>query len=297
MTDAEYRAEALRYRKLVEAGLESIRLGAAHVHPELLKAMFYSVDVGGKRIRPCLLLAVCEALGGKAGDALPFACSLEMIHTYSLIHDDLPAIDNDDMRRGKPSNHRVFGEGMAVFAGCGLLSLAFENMINACIASPDEGRLLAMREIAVRSGAGGMLSGQAADILNEGNTTADPGLLRYIHEHKTADMLTAAVIAGAHIAHADVETLGSLNEYSKQLGLLFQITDDILDVTGDTGLMGKTLGKDEAEGKLTYVRLLGLEGAWRAAAEAAEKAAAAVEGMADNGYLTAAVRSILSRSN
>lgn len=297
MTDAEYRAAGKRYKEAVEAGLESIRNNAAHVHPELLKAMFYSVDVGGKRIRPCLLLAVCEALGGDVSAAMPFACSLEMIHTYSLIHDDLPAIDNDDMRRGKPSNHKVFGEGMAVFAGCGLLSLAFENMIAACIGSRDEGKLLAMREIAIRSGAGGMLSGQAADILSEGTGSADPGLLRYIHEHKTADMLTAAVIAGAYLAHAGEAELASLREYSAQLGLLFQITDDILDVTGDDKLMGKTLGKDEAEGKLTYVRLLGLEGAKNAASEAASKAFSALEGLENCGYLKAAVRDILSRSN
>ena len=296
MTEAEYLEASSRYRALFERGMDDIRQSSApSIQPELHRAMFYSIDVGGKRIRPCLLLSACEALGGSVSDALPFACALEMIHTYSLIHDDLPAVDNDDMRRGKPANHTVFGEGMAVFAGCGLLSLAVETMTDACIRAGRKNELFALREIVSKSGAEGMLSGQAADLRSPGSS--DEGLLHYIHRHKTADMLEAAVVAGAFIAGADDDTLSSLRVYSQKLGLLFQITDDILDVCGDEKLMGKTLGKDAEEDKLTFVKLYGRDGAQKKAREASDEALEALSGIENGGYLAAAVHSILSRSN
>lgn len=297
MTHNEYGETNLRYRRMIEKELERIACeSAVKVYPKLNEAMFYSVNVGGKRLRPCLMLAVCEMFGGNAEDALPYACGLEMIHTYSLIHDDLPCVDNDDMRRGKPSNHKVFGEGLAVFAGCGLLSLAFENMLSKVVETGEMGQLRAVREIAVRSGAGGMLSGQAADIVNESLTCADMVTLSYIHKHKTADMLEAAVISGAYIAGADEDTIKDLRNYSEKMGLLFQITDDLLDVRGDQTLVGKTLGKDKASGKLTYVGMYGIEGAEKAAEEAAKEAVASIERIPNNGYLVTTVEKMLVRS-
>ena len=298
MTETEFKAASERYRILVEEELGRI----AHeetlgVYPKLRDAMFYSVEGGGKRLRPCLVLAVCEMLGGDIAKALPIACGLEMIHTYSLIHDDLPCMDDDDMRRGRPSNHKVFGEAMAVLAGDALLSFAFELMLAHAVKTGDPNVLAAAYEVAVRAGARGMVTGQAADIEYEGSPLQTAETLRFIDRHKTADMLEAAVLAGALTAGADGETLSALRLYSEKMGLLFQITDDILDVKGDPALMGKTLGKDAEQGKLTSVGLLGLEGAERAAAQAAEEAKAALRGAAENGYLSALIDKMLIRNN
>ena len=298
MTGSEFSAASERYRKAVEKELERIASEDTRgVYPKLRDAMFYSVEGGGKRLRPCLVLAVCEMLGGDIQNALPIACALEMIHTYSLIHDDLPCMDDDDMRRGRPSNHKVFGEAMAVLAGDGLLSFAFEIMLAHALKTGDRGVLAAACEVALRAGARGMVTGQAADIEYEGSRITTEETLRFIHRHKTADMLEAAVAAGALTAGADDDTLRALRLYSEKMGLLFQITDDILDVSGDPALMGKTLGKDAEQGKLTYVGLLGLEGAQKAAARAAEEAKDAVRGVKENGYLSALIDKMLIRNN
>ena len=298
MTREEYREISKEYRIIVENELERIRgCEAQSIHPSLREAMFYSLEAGGKRIRPCLMLAVCERLGGSISDVLPFACALEMIHTYSLIHDDLPCMDDDDMRRGRPSNHKVFGEALAVLAGDGLLSFAFEIMGNALITPGPVGRLYAAHEIARLSGASGMVTGQAADIEFKGSAEPTGEMLAYVHRHKTADMLEAAVISGALIAGADDETIKKLRLYSEKMGLLFQITDDILDCTGDPALMGKTLGKDREHGKLTYASLLGLEGAREAANNAASEAKAALAGVPCEEYLSAVIDDMLERSN
>ena len=298
MTAKEYSEASERYRLLVEKGLLSIaERENGSIYPRLHEAMFYSLEAGGKRLRPCLVLAVCEMLGGDIEKALPAACALEMIHTYSLIHDDLPCMDDDDMRRGRPSNHKVFGEAMAVLAGDGLLSLAFETLLRASADTGDIGVLLAAREIAERAGASGMVTGQAADIENEGKQNNTLDTLRFIHRHKTADMLEAAVLSGAYIAGADGDTLAALRTYSETMGLLFQITDDMLDITGDPALMGKTLGKDAETGKLTYVALLGLEGAKKAAADAAENAKTAIRDIENSDYLAAVIDNMLVRSN
>lgn len=297
MDHAEYKALMERMRGLVEEELARIEnTEAASIYPELRRAMFYSLEAGGKRLRPCLMLAVCEMLGGEVSRALPFACALEMIHTYSLIHDDLPCMDDDDMRRGRPSNHKVFGEAMAVLAGDGLLSFAFETLLKAVAAHPDEGALKAANEIACRAGASGMVTGQAADIEFEGSAVQTEQMLMFIHRHKTADMLTAAVLCGAYIAGADENTVSALREYSEKMGLLFQITDDILDMTGDPALVGKTLGKDKESGKLTYAVLYGLEGAKARAEQAAEEAKAAICGVKNAERLAAAVDEMLTRS-
>lgn len=298
MDSLEYKSLLAHYRELVEADLARIADNEANrIYPALKNAMFYSLEAGGKRIRPCLMLAVCEMLGGDAKRALPFACALEMIHTYSLIHDDLPCVDDDDYRRGRPSNHKVFGEAMAVLAGDGLLSFAFETILKAISESPDAGAVAAANEIAKRAGASGMVTGQAADVEFEGSDEQTEEMLRFIHTHKTADMLTAAVIAGAHLAGTDENTLSALHEYSEKMGLLFQITDDILDMTGDPKLMGKTLGKDRESGKLTYAVLLGLDGARERAKLTACEAKAALKNVPNSGFLCAVVDNMLVRSN
>ncbi len=296
MDRREYSAACEGYRLIVEEGLKAVFDRDSSIFPELKKAMYYSLESGGKRLRPCLVLAVCDMLGGDIKKALPVACGLEMIHTYSLIHDDLPCMDDDDMRRGRPSNHKVFGEAMAVLAGDGLLSFAFETMIRAAADTRDKGVLDAVGEISRRAGAGGMVTGQAADIVFEGSDNQTEDMLHFIHIHKTADMLSAAVLAGAMIAGADEKTLDSLRLYSEKMGLLFQITDDILDVKGDPNLMGKTLGKDAASGKLTYAVLLGLDKANEAAREAAEEAKLAVKELPNNGFLIATIDNMLVRS-
>ncbi len=287
-----------RYRLAVEGELRRIfESDGQAVYPALREAMFYSLESGGKRIRPCLVLAVCEMLGGSAEAALPVACGLEMIHTYSLIHDDLPCMDDDDMRRGRPSNHKVFGEAMATLAGDGLLSFAFETMLAAALKDRTGAVLRAVNEIAIRAGARGMVSGQAADMEYEGMKEQTEEMLGYIHRHKTADMLEAAVISGAYVAGADEAVIEKLRQYSAEMGLLFQITDDILDVVGDEKKMGKTLGKDAESGKLTYVGLLGLEGARKAAGIAASEALSALEGLENTGYLSETINKMLVRSN
>ncbi|MBQ1684593.1 MAG: polyprenyl synthetase family protein [Clostridia bacterium] len=242
--------------------------------PQLLKrAMRYSLEAGGKRIRPCLVLGTSEMLEGDREAALALGCGLEMIHTYSLIHDDLPCIDNDDMRRGRPSNHKVFGEGQAVFAGDALLTYAFEWVLGQGIEKNDRNYYRAVLEIARRAGAGGMVAGQSLDLEAEQNGIADERALYAIHDRKTADMLIAAVLAGAYTANPTGEQLRSLESYASGIGLLFQITDDILDHEGDEALMGKTLGKDEKSNKLTFVSLYGLEKAKTLAEETARQAA------------------------
>ena len=284
------------YKESVEFELKRLfAVKGREIYPPLAEAMYYSLEAGGKRIRPCLMLAVCEFGGGDVLSALPFACALEMIHTYSLIHDDMPGMDNDALRRGRPSNHVVFGEGMALLAGDALLSFAMEVMTDAVKNSRSPGALEAMSEIARLSGASGMLTGQAADKVNENNAKASEGLLGFIHRHKTADMLEAAVISGALIAGADADTIGILRKYSSDLGLLFQITDDILDVVGEETSVGKTLGKDLNEGKITYVSLLGLDGARLEAKRIADRAKKTVAGLPCGEYLSAAAENVLTR--
>lgn len=297
MTSAEYRHKFDGYRELTERELKRLfTVETRNIYPKLSEAMFYSLDAGGKRIRPCLVLAVCEMLGGCAEKALPFACALEMIHTYSLIHDDMPGMDNDDMRRGRPSNHKIFGEGIALLAGDALLSFAAEIMLNAALKDGSTGFLMAAREIIRLSGASGMLTGQASDKENENKCVRTESMLRYIHRHKTADMLEAAVISGAYAAGADEKTIAALRIYSEHMGMLFQITDDLLDVTGDPKLMGKTLGKDAEEGKLTYVTLFGVDEAKRRAETAAFEAKKALDGIDNSDVLSAFIDDMLKRN-
>ena len=257
------------YARLVNERLEAIPA----VEPEgsyaigrmpglLSRSMRYSLCAGGKRLRPSMLLAAVEMLGGRVEDALDYACAVEMIHTYSLVHDDLPGMDDDTLRRGRPTNHVVFGEGQAILAGDGLLNCAFETMLESACAHPDRAQdyLLAMREIARGAGVTGMIGGQVMDLYCEKENAGDVGALEYIQYGKTACMFIYPLRAAARLCRADEGDLRALTDYGRAFGLLFQATDDLLDVIGDAGNMGKTLGKDAQSGKLTCVSAYGVDG-------------------------------------
>lgn len=230
----------------------------------LRDSMEYSLKVGGKRVRPVLLLAACEFAGGDIHEAMPYACAIEYIHTYSLIHDDLPCMDNDDLRRGQPTNHKVYGEDIATLAGDGLLNSAAELMYSELIKCDDAVKIkkhaAAAYEIMSRSGVRGMIGGQVADVINE-NKKGTKELVQFIEKHKTGDLITAGVLAGLAIAGADGDAKKNFEEYSMSIGIAFQVLDDILDFEGDAELMGKTLGKDLDQDKCNYVCVHGLEAA------------------------------------
>ena len=273
-----------QYAEIVESKLNGLVPETAQHTPStgeipwlLNNAMRYSLTAGGKRLRPSMLLAAADMLGVDRSEALIPACALEMIHTYSLIHDDLPGMDNDTMRRGRPTNHVVFGEGQAILAGDGLLSLAFELMLENAMAHPHNAanHSAAMYEIALGAGVRGMVGGQCMDLYCEREGVMNEEMLRYIHENKTARMLISPLRAAGRLAGLadDSAEMKALTGYGINFGLLFQAVDDILDVVGDEALVGKTLGKDADSGKLTYVSLYGLEGAREKANELRERAA------------------------
>lgn len=228
--------------------------------PKVLKdSMTYSLSAGGKRIRPILCLAAHEACSGDSDDILAFASSIELIHTYSLIHDDLPAMDNDDLRRGKPTNHKVFGEGMAILAGDGLLTEAFFMMANSLSNKNIKNTALvrAIKEMASVSGIHGMVGGQAQDLLSE-NSEPDKDTLSFIHKHKTGALISGSLRAGAILANCSKHELGSITRYGENIGLAFQVIDDILDIEGSTDELGKTTGSDVRKSKMTYPAIYGL---------------------------------------
>lgn len=264
------------YRSRIESALLSQLSSLGEIPSRLKDAMAYSLSAGGKRLRPVLLVAACEAAGGDGEAALPFACALEMIHTYSLIHDDLPAMDNDDLRRGKPTSHKVFGEAMAILAGDGLLNGAMELMLNAAEGMADMRGVRAARMIAQRAGVTGMIAGQVIDVTCEGEQPTEERV-QYIHAHKTADLLTAPVEAGLTLAGASEASVEAGRCYAYHLGMAFQMIDDVLDVTGDAALLGKSTGKDAAEGKQTWVALRGVENARADAAAMIDRACAALD--------------------
>jgi geranylgeranyl diphosphate synthase type II len=242
------------YLSRFEEALERHCDGFSEQSPKLKEAMKYSVMLGGKRVRPVSLLATAEILGVKTEDAMPFAVAIELIHTYSLIHDDLPAMDNDDYRRGKPSNHKVFGEAHAVLAGDALLNNAYELCIKQCFKG--EKFIQAAAFLCESAGEKGMIAGQSADILCSGKDITETEL-EFIYANKTGKLLVAPFMIPSILA--DYRYYTSLKEFSTALGELFQLTDDILDVTGSLDTLGKTAGKDEAEDKATCVKLYGLE--------------------------------------
>lgn len=230
----------------------------------LAQSIQYSLTAGGKRLRPILVLAAAEALEGPSEAAMPVACAVEMIHTYSLIHDDLPAMDNDDYRRGKLTSHKVFGEGMAILAGDALLTHAFYKIVEShqLFNIPAEQTLAIIAELSMLSGAGGMVGGQAADMTGEQGITS-LAELEYIHHRKTGDLIVFSLIAGGRIAGATEEQLAALRIFGYHIGLAFQIQDDILDVTGDESKMGKKVKSDEKQRKVTYPYFIGLESSIR----------------------------------
>ena len=225
----------------------------------VIEAMNYSLSAGGKRLRPILTLEACKIVGGNEEDAIPFAVAIEMIHTYSLIHDDLPALDNDDLRRGRPTNHKVYGEAMGILAGDSLLNYAFEIMLKGSLGKNNpEKYLRAVYEIARHAGIYGMIGGQVVDVESE-DKKIDKEKLDYIHNNKTAAMIIGCMRAGAIVGGADQVELESVTNYAKNIGLSFQIVDDILDIVGDEEKLGKKVNSDIENNKSTYPSLLGLE--------------------------------------
>jgi geranylgeranyl diphosphate synthase type II len=246
--------------EIVHQELDTISRDWTGIPSRLQEAMRYSLLAGGKRIRPVLTIATTEALGGDYKAALPFGCAIEMIHTYSLIHDDLPAMDNDDFRRGKPTNHKVFGEAMAILAGDGLLTEAFGLIAKGAEEAnlPADVVLTLVRDAVRYAGTRGMINGQVQDMENE-EKAISLDELEEVHRRKTGDLITYSVRVGAIIAGAEEETLSALMTFSYQLGLAFQIQDDILDVVGDQELIGKPVGSDEHNNKATYPAIIGMD--------------------------------------
>ncbi len=264
-----------RTTKAVNAGLERLLPKAATKPSTIHTAMRYSLFAGGKRLRPALCIAAAEACGGDAEAALPYACAVECIHTYSLIHDDLPAMDNDDFRRGKPTNHKVYGEGIAILAGDGLLTQAFEILANA-----ETGKRyphsITVLELAKASGSLQLIAGQVADLEGEGKKL-DEKELRYIHERKTSALLTCSARLGGMSANCNETQLQALSDFGYHVGLAFQVIDDILDVTQTTEQLGKTAGKDVTAQKATYPSVVGLERSRQIAKKLTDKAFAALD--------------------
>lgn len=264
--------------RLVDSALDLYLPGTETLPTHLHEAIRYSVFAGGKRIRPILMLAACEAVGGAIKNVLPAACAVEMVHSYSLIHDDLPAMDDDDLRRGNPTNHKVYGEATAILAGDGLLTEAFILLSNKDVwgdISAEKSRE-ATNIIAKSSGSRGMVGGQVVDMEAEQNPIDLP-TLEYIHTHKTGALILAAVDVGALLGGASTEQRRALCRYGEAAGLAFQVADDILDIVADQSQLGKDVGRDQQRGKATYPALLGLAGARQHADELRERALSALD--------------------
>ena len=260
-------------KKIVDDALDQFLPGEDRFPPLIFKSMRYSVFAGGKRLRPILCMAAAETVGGDIERVVPVACAIELIHTYSLIHDDLPLMDDDDFRRGMPTNHKVFGEGIAVLAGDALLTEAFHLMSDGKILDKvaPEALLKTISEISTAAGFYGMIGGQVVDLESEGKD-ADMETLNYIHTHKTEALLTVSIRAGAILAGASETDLAALSAYGRGIGLAFQITDDILDIEGDREILGKDTGSDKAHSKVTFPALLGLDGSRKRAWESIDEA-------------------------
>ena len=265
-------------KKIIDEALERYLPREDNYPPVIFKALRYSLFAGGKRIRPILCLAAAEAVGGNIEVILPVACSLELIHTYSLIHDDLPAMDDDDYRRGRLTSHRVFGEDMAILAGDALLTEAFHLMsdrnLTRQIAS--EKLISVIHDIAEAAGYFGMVAGQVVDVQSEGKTV-DSEVLNFIHTRKTGSMIRAAVRAGAVLSSAGDVEINALASYGWHVGLAFQIADDILNVEGDRGMMGKGTGSDSQRGKVTYPAMMGMDTSRKRAEELVENAISVIK--------------------
>ncbi len=274
---------------LIERSLAAVVPASEEPASRLHEAMRYSLLDGGKRLRPILALASCEAVGGSLSDALDFACALEMIHTYSLIHDDLPCMDDDDLRRGRPTNHKVYGEAVATLAGDALLTDAFGVLARSPLgARSPELVLETVAELAQAAGSRGMVAGQVIDLLGEGRTM-DIRELEHLHGRKTGALFLASVRGGARLGGATDAELDALTVYAKAIGLCFQVVDDLLDVEVSTEQMGKRTGKDQAHGKNTYPGLLGLEASHNLAHELKRQA---LEALSDLGERAEPLRAV-----
>ncbi len=272
---AAYLAER---RRLADEALDIYLPPAGELPPRLHEAMRYSLFCGGKRLRPILVYAGAEAVGGELEWVTPLACAVECIHTFSLIHDDLPAIDNDELRRGSPTSHVVYGEAMAILAGDALLALAFD-LIAECRVHIPEGRVLdALAMVARASGTRGMVGGQVSDIESEGRDDLDEATVASIHARKTGALLLASLLAGARLCGAAPAQERALLVYGNNVGLAFQITDDILDLEGDADKLGKPLGSDLKQDKATYPKILGIPASRTLARDACDTALAALDG-------------------
>jgi geranylgeranyl diphosphate synthase type II len=284
------------YCGMVEEALPSMLPPAVGYGAKATEAARYSLLLGGKRLRPALLLAACEGVGGDAREALHAACALECIHTYSLIHDDLPAMDDDDLRRGKPACHKQYGEDMAILAGDGLNTHAFWLIAEGARKAGRhyDRHLRALSAIASAAGFYGMVTGQAADVTLSRDTAGDDALA-FIHANKTAALFRAAMVAGAEIGGADAETVGALADYGQHLGLAFQAADDVLDATSTPEQLGKTPGKDERAGKLTIVTLHGLEAAKERGYTETDRAIEAVASLGEARYFVDLANALVDR--
>jgi len=258
--------------------LDPVVTGTDRLH----ESIRYSLFCGGKRLRPILAMAGAEAICGQSDQVLRLACAVECIHTFSLIHDDLPAIDDDTMRRGSPTNHVVYGEAMAILAGDALLALAFELIADSRDALPPERVLETLAIVARASGTQGMVGGQVADIENEGREDLDESTVASIHARKTGALLTASLLGGACLSGASAAQLQSLRNYGNEVGLAFQIIDDILDLEGDAQKLGKPIGSDLKQDKATYPKVLGIEQSRSLANEAAARAIAHLQDFGPN---------------
>jgi geranylgeranyl diphosphate synthase type II len=244
-------------RALVDEALKAVFPAPQGPSADVVRAMTYSLFAGGKRLRPILCIGGAEAVGKEGRTVLPFACSLELIHTYSLIHDDLPVMDNDDLRRGKPTNHKVFGEAVALLAGDGLLTEAFRLMAGTSGVVP-RALLKVIRLVGSAAGYQGMVGGQVVDIQSEGKPV-DSSLVEFIHSHKTGALIRASVTSGAILGEGTDEQVKAISSYGEKIGLAFQIADDILDVEGDSETMGKGVGGDARKKKITFPAAVGLQ--------------------------------------
>ncbi|MFZ5805747.1 MAG: polyprenyl synthetase family protein [Verrucomicrobiota bacterium] len=283
-------------QSLVEKALDAFLPKKSAKPSTIHRAMRYSLFAGGKRLRPILCLAACEAVGGKAHNALLLACAVECIHTYSLIHDDLPCMDDDDLRRGKPTSHKVFGEGMAVLTGDALLTIAFElagkNKEAKCYSTANF-----ILELARASGSLGLIAGQVADLEGEGKKISPPQL-RFIHKNKTAALIASSIKLGAMAGNASSAQLKHLENFGQHLGLAFQVIDDILDITQTSEQLGKSAGKDLKAQKATYPALMGLEKAQHEAAKLTRHAMSELKFFSKNASaLEAIARFLLERKN
>lgn len=283
------------YGAMVEKALDRAMPREECPQREVFEACRYSLLAGGKRIRPCLLLEFYRLCGGNPQDALAFACGLEMIHTYSLIHDDLPCMDNDDYRRGRPSNHKIYGAGMATLAGDALLTRAFEVMLSQD-RIPPERAMKAAAYIAGCSGVYGMIGGQVQDLALEERRATEAQLTRMV-DGKTAALLRAACVGGCLLAGGEEPQLRAAEDYASALGLAFQLRDDVLDVTGSSVELGKNTGSDAANGKSTFVTLYGLEGCARQLEKLTERAVRAAETFRDHAFLAQLAQELARRTH